>query len=52
MGACDSFLWNVTRDIVHQDLPLGPWEASYPLVQDPVRRHDPCLAGEDGRIQQ
>ncbi|MDQ0828068.1 MULTISPECIES: hypothetical protein [unclassified Arthrobacter] len=42
----------MTRDIVHQDLPLGLREASYPLVQNPVRRHNPCLSGDDGRIQQ
>jgi hypothetical protein len=31
---------------------MGLRETSYPLVQDPVGRHEPCLSGEDGRIQQ
>ncbi|MFP5366212.1 MAG: hypothetical protein ACLGIS_05030 [Actinomycetes bacterium] len=41
----------MTRDIVHQGLATGQREASYPLVEDPVKRHNPRLSGDNGRIQ-
>ena len=36
--ACDSFLWNVTRNIVHKDSPKGLRAARYPLAQIPDRQ--------------
>lgn len=35
---CDSFLWNVTRNIVHQDVLKGLRAARHPLAKIPDRR--------------
>ena len=35
---CGSFLWNVTRNIVHKDSPKGLQAARYPLAQIPDRQ--------------
>jgi hypothetical protein len=48
---CDSFLWNVTRDIVHKGRACKAAGVSYPLAEDPVKRHNPRRPGENGRIQ-